>query len=70
MLFLQDDSARTDHVKATEVLSKLSPIAPVKSAHAQDAAEPGDSITMYLVLIVYAWVNVIVDATLVALCHN
>ena len=51
MPFLQDASARTDDVKAMGVLPKLSPIAPVKSAHAQDVAEPGDSIRMYIVQI-------------------
>ena len=62
MLFLQDASARTDDVKAMEVLPKLSPIAPVKSAHAKDVAEPGDSIRMYSVEIL--WVNNSVDATM------
>ena len=68
MLFLQDASARTDDVKATEVPPKLSPIAPVKLAHARDVAEPGDSITTYSVEIL--WVNISVDATLTVLCHH
>ena len=46
MLLLQHVSAETDEVKAMEALPKLSPIAPIKSAPAQDVAEPGDPIRM------------------------
>ena len=46
-LFLQHASARTDDVKAVEVLPKLSPKAPVESVHAQEVAEPGDPIRIY-----------------------
>ena len=61
-LFLQDASTTTDHVKKVEVLPKLSPIAPVKSAHARDVAEPGESIRIYNVEIL--WVNISVDVIL------
>ena len=63
--FLQDASAQTVGGEAMEVLPEVSPIAPVKSAHALDVAEPGDSIGMYIVLCV----NVSVNANLAALCH-
>ena len=52
MLFLQGASARTDDVKAMEVPQKVSLITPVKSTHARAVAEPGDTIRMYIVLIV------------------
>ena len=55
-LFLQHASARTDDVKAMEVLPKLSPKAPVELVHAQEVAEPGDPIRMYNVKIL--WVNI------------
>ena len=51
-----------------EVLPKLSPIASVQLAHARDVAEPGDPITMYIVLILC--VNVSVDATPAGWCHR